>query len=53
MTKADIKKVFVVGAGTMGHGIAQAFAQRGYQVSLFSPSQKTLDRAMAILQLGT
>jgi 3-hydroxyacyl-CoA dehydrogenase len=50
MTKADIKKVFVVGAGTMGHGIAQAFAQGGYRVSLFSRSQKTLDRAAALIK---
>ncbi len=46
----DIKKVLIVGAGTMGHGIAQAFAQGGYQVSLFSRSQETLDRASALIK---
>ena len=46
----DIKKVLIVGAGTMGHGIAQAFAQGGYQVSLFSRSQETLDRASALVK---
>ena len=44
----DFKKIFVVGAGTMGHGIAQAFAQGGYQVSLFSRTRQTLDRAAAL-----
>lgn len=50
MTNVDIKKVFVVGAGTMGHGMAQAFAQGGYRVSLFSRSQKTLDRASTLIK---
>jgi 3-hydroxybutyryl-CoA dehydrogenase len=50
MVEGDIKKVFIVGAGTMGHGIAQAFAQGGYQVSLFSRSQQTLDRASALIK---
>jgi len=27
--------IAVVGAGIMGHGIAQAFAQKGYPVSLY------------------
>jgi 3-hydroxyacyl-CoA dehydrogenase len=45
----EIKKICVVGAGTMGHGLAQAFAQGGYQVALFSRTQKTLDRAAALI----
>ena len=47
--KENIKKIAVVGAGTMGHGIAQSFAQAGYQVSLMSRTQKTLDRAMSLI----
>jgi 3-hydroxybutyryl-CoA dehydrogenase len=47
--KENIKKVAVVGAGTMGHGIAQSFAQGGYRVSMMSRTQKTLDRAMALI----
>ena len=39
------KKIFVVGAGTMGHGLAQVFATGGYDVSLFSRTQDTLKRA--------
>lgn len=47
--KGKIKKIAVIGAGTMGHGIAQSFAQGGYQVSMMSRTQKTLDRAMALI----
>jgi 3-hydroxybutyryl-CoA dehydrogenase len=46
----DIKKILIVGAGTMGHGIAQAFATEGYNVSLFSRTRETLDRAAALLE---
>ena len=45
----DIKNICIVGAGTMGHGLAQAFAQGGYRVALFSRTQKTLDRASALI----
>jgi 3-hydroxybutyryl-CoA dehydrogenase len=48
--KENIKKIAVVGAGTMGHGIAQSFAQAGYRVSMMSRTQKTLDRAMTLIQ---
>jgi len=48
--EGDVKKIFIVGAGTMGHGLAQAFAQGGYQVSLFSRTQQTLDRASALMK---
>lgn len=39
----DIKKVGVLGAGTMGHGIAQVFAQNGYEVIMRDIEQKFLD----------
>ena len=32
-TLADIKKIAVLGAGTMGPGIAQTYAMGGYQVT--------------------
>ncbi len=48
--EGDVKKVVVIGAGTMGHGLAQTFAQAGYEVSLFSRTQKTLDRASALMK---
>jgi 3-hydroxybutyryl-CoA dehydrogenase len=40
-----IKTVGVVGAGTMGNGIAQVFAQAGFSVRLVDVSQPMLDRA--------
>ncbi|NLD36792.1 MAG: 3-hydroxyacyl-CoA dehydrogenase family protein [Desulfatiglans sp.] len=46
----DIKKIAVIGAGTMGHGIAQAFAYAGYQVNMMSRTQETLDRAMSLIK---
>ena len=39
------KKIFIVGAGTMGHGLAQVFATGGYEVTLYSRTQDTLKRA--------
>jgi 3-hydroxybutyryl-CoA dehydrogenase len=42
-----IKKVVVIGAGTMGNGIAQVVAQAGYQVGLVDVAQSALDRAIA------
>ncbi len=41
-----IERIGVVGAGTMGHGIAQVCAMRGYQVTLVDISQELLDRAL-------
>ncbi len=46
----DIRRILVVGAGTMGHGIAQNFAQGGYEVSLYSRTAETLKRATALIQ---
>jgi len=45
-----IKTIGVVGAGTMGHGIAQVFAQAGYQVHLVDVAQPMLDRARASIE---
>jgi len=42
----DIKKIGVVGAGIMGHGIAQTFALAGYPVVLCDISRDILSRAM-------
>jgi 3-hydroxybutyryl-CoA dehydrogenase len=41
-----IKKVPVVGAGTMGQGIAQVSAMAGYEVILYDISQPALDKAL-------
>ncbi|MBE7421733.1 MAG: 3-hydroxybutyryl-CoA dehydrogenase [Zoogloeaceae bacterium] len=40
------RKIGVVGAGTMGNGIAQAFAQAGLEVVMTDVAQAALDRAM-------
>ena len=42
--------VSVVGAGTMGNGIAHVFAQGGYRVNLIDISQEALDKAMATIE---
>ena len=41
----NIKTVGVIGAGTMGNGIAQAFAQAGFSVRLVDVAPVMLDRA--------
>lgn len=41
-----MKNIAVIGAGTMGNGIAHTFAQFGYQVALIDLSQENLDRAI-------
>ena len=44
-----IQNVGVVGAGTMGNGIAQVFARAGYRVLLCDIQQRFLDRALAVI----
>jgi 3-hydroxyacyl-CoA dehydrogenase len=44
----DVNKVAVIGAGTMGPGLAQVFACAGRQVSLYSRSEGTLEKAMSV-----
>jgi 3-hydroxybutyryl-CoA dehydrogenase len=45
-----IKTVGVVGAGTMGNGIAQVFAQAGFHVRLVDVAQPMLDRARRAIE---
>ena len=44
-----MKNVAVIGAGTMGNGIAHTFAQFGYKVQLIDISQASLDRGIATI----
>ena len=44
-----IKNVAVIGAGTMGNGIAHVFAQNGLSVNLVDVSQEQLDIALSII----
>ncbi len=48
-TLADIKKVAVLGAGTMGPGIAQMFAMGGYEVTMWTRSEATREKAKETL----
>ena len=41
--------VAVIGAGTMGNGIAHVFAQRGYKVTLIDVSPDQLEKAVATI----
>jgi len=43
----DIRRVGVVGAGTMGNGIAHVFARNGYDVVLCDVEQQFLERALS------
>ncbi|GAB4296986.1 MAG: 3-hydroxyacyl-CoA dehydrogenase NAD-binding domain-containing protein [Ignavibacteriaceae bacterium] len=42
----EIKKVAVIGGGTMGNGIAHVFAQKGFDVSLIEVKKEYLDKAL-------
>jgi 3-hydroxybutyryl-CoA dehydrogenase len=44
-----MKNITVIGAGTMGNGIAHTFAQSGYNVSLVDISQENIERGMATI----
>ncbi|PID02394.1 3-hydroxybutyryl-CoA dehydrogenase [Sporosarcina sp. P2] len=44
-----IKKVFVIGAGQMGGGIAQVCAQAGYQVTLHDLNEEAYDRGFKVI----
>ena len=41
-----MKKIAVIGAGTMGNGIAHVFAQNGFEVNLIDTQSTALDRAL-------
>jgi 3-hydroxybutyryl-CoA dehydrogenase len=45
----SIRKVAVIGAGTMGNGIAQTAAVAGYDVSLYDAFPESLERGMAAI----
>ena len=42
-----MKKIFVLGAGTMGAGIVQAFAQKGYEVIVRDIKDEFVERGIA------
>jgi 3-hydroxybutyryl-CoA dehydrogenase len=48
----DITTIGVVGAGTMGSGIAQVAAQAGFEVVLVDQAEEWLDRGLAAIAAG-
>ena len=47
--KTAIKTVAVLGAGTMGHGIAHAAMSAGYETVLYDVSQGAVDKGKAAI----
>jgi 3-hydroxybutyryl-CoA dehydrogenase len=47
---AEIKRVGIVGAGTMGNGIAHVFARSGFPVVLAEVEQLALDRGLSTIE---
>lgn len=48
--KARIKKIAVLGAGLMGHGIAEVCAMAGYEVAMRDIKQEFLDKGMSMIK---
>ena len=44
-----MNKIAVIGAGTMGNGIAHTFAQKNYQVTLIDISEQSLEKALSTI----
>ena len=43
------KNIVVIGAGTMGNGIAHTFAQTGFKVNLVDVSEEALQRGISTI----
>jgi 3-hydroxybutyryl-CoA dehydrogenase len=52
MEAKDVKKCLVVGAGVMGHSIAQVFATAGIEVGLVDLNEKALEQAMEMISVN-
>ncbi len=50
MNAAEIQQATVLGAGTMGHGIAQVLAMSGIRTRLFDVSEDAVGRGLAAIQ---
>src|SRR3954462_10096088 len=46
----NVKNVAVIGAGTMGNGIAHVFAQNGFRVNLADVNATQLEKAIQTIQ---
>ena len=49
----SVERVAIIGAGTMGSGIAQVFAQAGHRVTMIDVIAEQLTRGMAAIERGT
>ena len=45
-----MKNIAVIGAGTMGNGIAHVFAQKDYDIHLIDVSPEALEKAKATIE---
>ena len=45
-----IKNISIIGAGTMGNGIAHVFAQSGFRVVLFDEFPNALNKGMSTIE---
>ena len=52
MQVSDVKKIGVVGAGVMGHGIAQVLARSGFDVTILDVSREILEKALQLIMNG-
>ena len=52
MRVEDVRKIGVVGAGVMGHGIAQVCARTGFNVYLLDVNMDILERALKLIREG-
>ena len=50
MKITGIRKVFVVGAGVMGNGIAQVIADSGYDVMVYDLKKEAIDKALRTIE---
>jgi 3-hydroxybutyryl-CoA dehydrogenase len=49
LASSHIRQIGIVGAGQMGNGIAQVFAQRGFSVTLLDVTAERLDKGMSVI----
>ncbi|WP_290623530.1 MULTISPECIES: 3-hydroxyacyl-CoA dehydrogenase NAD-binding domain-containing protein [unclassified Archaeoglobus] len=52
MKLEDVRVIGVIGAGVMGHGIAQVAARSGYDVVMVDVSEEVLRKAMELIESG-
>ena len=52
MESDQIKKVAVLGAGVMGHGIAQVASAAGYKITVRDVAQEYLDNGLKGIEIG-